>query len=247
MKVRGERECRACGTRWSYYETGSVECPSCGSLRSVGVAERKQHTDGGGDLDLSGARRAAGDEPVRSAASVAEDECRDYLTARGFVSGGDLLDLDDVYVAAQELKHAASIVASRLSVDDEIERYLLTLVRGAADGERPAADEIPREVRSARGLGAAAAVRAYLDDVRAYLDDVRAYVDDPDTDTPDDALRFVERLRDHEKRVQALDGDVPPETADRLVDAANAVGAYVRDGSDDAQERAVAALEELSS
>jgi DNA-directed RNA polymerase subunit RPC12/RpoP len=31
MKIRGERECTDCGTRWSYYDTASVECPQCGS------------------------------------------------------------------------------------------------------------------------------------------------------------------------------------------------------------------------
>lgn len=239
MKVRGERECRECGTRWSYYETGSVECPSCGSLRSVGVGERKQHTDSGGDLDLAGARRAAGDEPLRQAASVAEDECRSYVASRGFVSGGVLLDLDDVYVAAQELKHAASIVTSRLSVDDDVEGYFLALVRGAEDGERPPEDEVPRGIRAARGLGAAAAVQAYLDDVRAY-------VDDPDTDVPDDAPRFVERLRDHEKRVQALDGDVDPATPERLLDAARALGGYLADGTDESRREIDRKLSDLS-
>lgn len=238
MKVRGERECKECGTQWSYYETGSVECPSCGSLRSVGVGERKQHTDSGGDLDLSGARRAAGDEPVRQAASVAEAECREYVASRGFVSGGVLLELDDVYVAAQELKHAASIVTSRLSVDDAVERYFLALVRGAEDGERPPGDEVPRGIRAARGLGATAAVRAYLDDVRTY-------VDDPDTDTPDDALRFVERLRDHEKRVQALDGDVDPETAQGLLHAARTLGEYLVEGTAESRREIDRVLSDL--
>ncbi|MXR22522.1 endonuclease Q family protein, partial [Halobacterium bonnevillei] len=61
MDVRGERECKSCGTRWSYFETGSVACPECGSVRSVGVGERSQHTDGNATLDLSDAQRAAAD------------------------------------------------------------------------------------------------------------------------------------------------------------------------------------------
>lgn len=239
MKVRGERECKECGAQWSYFETGSVECPSCGSLLSVGVGDRAQHTNGSGTLDLSGTRQAAGDEPVGRAASVAEDECRDYLRSRGFISGGELLDLDEVYVAAQELKHAAATIASRLSVDEAIERYFYALIRSAEDGSRLRAEDVPRSLRSARGLGAAAAVGVYLDDLRAY-------VDDPDTGTPDDALRFVERLRDHEKRVRALDGNVDPETADALVDAANEVGDYLRTGSAAARDAASATLDELA-
>lgn len=239
MKVRGERECKACSTRWSYYETGSVECPSCGSMRSVGVGERKQHTDAGGDLDLSAARQASANEPTRRAATVAEDACRQYIQSRGFVSRGELLALDDVYVAAQELKHAAGIVEGRLSVDDDVERYVLSLLRGAEDGNRPPADAVPSDVQAARGLGAAAAVHAYLLDLREY-------VDDPDTDTPEDALACIERLREHEKRVQALDGDIEPVTAEALLDGANAIGVYLRDGSDESRESVSAALGALS-
>jgi len=240
MKVRGERECKDCGTRWSYYETGGVDCPSCGSRRSVGVGERKQHTDAGGELDLDDARQAAADEPLRRAASAAEDACREYVQSRGFISGGDLLDLDAAYVAAQELKHAAGTVAARLDLDDPEEAYVLTLLRGAEDGARPPANEVPASLQSARGLGAAAAVRAYRLDIRAY-------VDDPDTEEPAEAARLVERLGDHEKRVRALDGDVEPEAADGLVDAARAVGRYVRDGTASTRADALDALDALDS
>ena len=45
MKVRGRRECEACGARWSYFDTGEVTCPDCGSLHSVGLDdERALHT-----------------------------------------------------------------------------------------------------------------------------------------------------------------------------------------------------------
>lgn len=239
MKVRGERECKDCGTRWSYYETGGVECPSCGSMRSVGVGERKQHTDAGGELDLFDARQAAADEPLRRAASVAEDACRDYVQSRGFIAGGELLELDSVYVAAQELKHVAGTVAARMTRDDEEERYVLNLLRGAEDGERPPANGVPKSIRSGRGLGSAAAVRSYRLDMREYLDD-------PDTSTPEDALRLVERLGDHEKRVRALDGDVEPAHTDALVEAARAVGRYVRDGTNDSRSVATDALDALN-
>lgn len=239
MKVRGERECKDCGATWSYYETGSVECPSCGSLRSVGVGERKQHTDAGGELDLSDARQAAADEPLRRAVSVAEDACRHYIQSRGFIAGGELLDLDDIYLAAQELKHAAGTVATRMNLDDEEERYVLSLLRGAEDGERPPASDVPTSVRQARGLASAAAVRSYRLDIREYLDD-------PDTETPDDGLRLVDRLGDHERRVRALDGDVEPAHADALVEAASAVGRYVQTGTPEARGTAMDALDTLA-
>lgn len=239
MKVRGERECKDCGTRWSYFETGRVECPSCGSLLSVGVGERAVHTDTGGDLDLSEARRIAGEEPLDRAAAVAEATCREYCRSRGFIDGGDLRDLDGRFVAAQELKHAASVVDTRLSLDDATEGYVLQLLRDAEDGERPVPAAVPHAVRSARGLGVA-------DAVRAYRQDLRTYVDDPETDTPDDALRYVERLGDHEKRLRALDGAVDPVVADDVLEAARVVGEYLRTGSVSAARDADQRLDDLA-
>src|SRR6056297_1417065 len=64
MEIRGERECKDCGTRWSYYETGSVACPNCESVRSVGVdEERKRHTAGQATLDLTEVRNMIDAEP----------------------------------------------------------------------------------------------------------------------------------------------------------------------------------------
>ncbi len=51
-----ERECTECGTRWSYYETGSIGCPACGSLHSVGLDERTEHTDLRVEFDLTPVR-----------------------------------------------------------------------------------------------------------------------------------------------------------------------------------------------
>ncbi|WP_232702386.1 DUF7117 family protein [Halobacterium wangiae] len=233
MDVRGERECKACGTRWSYFETGSVECPECGSVRSVGRGERAKQTDGREELDLSAARNAAVDD-LRGALEPAVEACREYVRSRGFVAGGELLDLDDTYLAAQELRRAAATFGNAMRVGEEETRYLLALLNGADRGERPDPADVPASMQWVRGLAYAAAVSAYRADVRAYFDD----------EVPEPERRLLERLRDHVKRVKALDGDVDPEDSERLVLAARAIGDSVR-GDDGGVERARTYLDRL--
>jgi uncharacterized Zn finger protein (UPF0148 family) len=215
MEIRGERECRDCSTRWSYFETGSVSCPACGSVRSVGVGGRSEHTDTPATLDLESAREAAAADRFREAAREAGEAAADYARARGFVHAGDLTNLDDAYVAAQELRHAGVELARRADATDEERRYFLALLQGAPDGERP---DVPASLRMARGLGAAASVRAYVRDVSRWLGD----------DAPPGARDLVESLTEHRKRLAALDGDVPPSEAATLVEAARDLGEYVR-------------------
>lgn len=266
MKVRGQRECTDCGTRWSYYDTGSVECPDCGSLRSVGVeSERRLHTDTPAELDLTDARRLldAGTEQgdydasaLRKAADRAGELAGEYVRRRGFVRGGDLLGLDATYLAAQELRHAADVVGRGLDLRDDEEWYFLALLRGAdadAEGsagpetdqraysdeatERPPADEVPESMRAIRGLAAADAVDEYR----------REMADWADENAVDDAARdALETLGEHVKRVHALDGDVAPETADRLVAAARDVSRYLEDGDGDALANARDRFDRLS-
>jgi hypothetical protein len=253
MDVRGERECKSCGTRWSYFETSSVECPECGSLRSVGVGERATQTDAGGELDLTEARTAAADD-FGDALPLAVDACREYCRSRGFVAGGDLLDLDDTYLAAQELRYAASALADRstlrssvrglpavnralgdaMGVSEDEERYVLELVDGADSGERPDPADVPGSLRAARGLGYAAAVRAYSTDLRK-LSDGRP---------PDPEGGLLERLGDHVKRARALDGDLPAADSERLVLAARDIADALR-GNESAVERAREHLDRL--
>ena len=109
MKIRGERECQSCGTRWSYYETGSVACPNCGDLRSVGVDARTAHTDAPVSLDLSAHRERFGDSPEtlpRSGTDELQSDLREYCRKRGFIDGGRLAPLDGTYLAARELLEA---------------------------------------------------------------------------------------------------------------------------------------------
>ncbi|WP_135852869.1 DUF7117 family protein [Halorussus salinus] len=256
MKVRGQRECKDCGARWSYYETGSVECPDCGSLRSVGVDdERNLHTDTPVEFDLTEVREDVDARPLREIADRAGDLAGEYVRKRGFVRGGDLRPLDDAYLAAQELRHAADVVGRGLDLSDDEEWYFLALLRGAdadpetdrdghptdsdrgpAADQRPAPDEVPESMHSIRGLAYADAVAEYRGDMADWVDERDAEDDESGRPTWDraQARDALETLGDHVKRVQALDGDVDADTAELLVAATRDVSRYVREGDDDA-------------
>jgi uncharacterized Zn finger protein (UPF0148 family) len=90
MEIPGERECTACGARWSYYETGEVTCPECGSIRSVGVEDPAAHTAGQARLDLTAVREMVETESLRTVADEAADVAADYLRSAGFVHAGEL-------------------------------------------------------------------------------------------------------------------------------------------------------------
>jgi uncharacterized Zn finger protein (UPF0148 family) len=233
MRVRGERTCENCGTTWSYFETGAVACPECGSLHSTGRGERTRHTDRSVDLDLDEPRKTAAAGALDDALDEAADRCLAFVRRRGFVDRGTLRDLDEPYVFAQELRHAATL-SSRLQRSDAERAYLLSLFEDAPT--RPPVEAVPDSHRAVRGLAAATAVRDYRDEVRTWLDD--------EPECPE-GRALLESLGDHVKRVRALDGEVDPETADALVDAARAVGRYCRERSDETLEAAREAVDEL--
>lgn len=219
MKVRGERECKECGTEWSYYETGSVACPSCGSLHSVGTdEERKLHTASDAELDLTAAR-ARLDDPrgVEESAEEAAETCRAWLRRQGFLKGGELLPLSEKHLAVAELANVAGEVARRMTIDEDEEYHYVRLLQGADEGERPDPTAVPESLREARGLAVGQAVAEYVSEVRTYLDE------HPDPE----ARTVVERIGDHAKRIRAIDGAVPPADAERLVDAARALRRYL--------------------
>jgi len=240
MKVRGERECKDCGTRWSYYETGSVACPACESLRSVGVDDdRRLHTDAPVDLDLTAARAAAEDESLREAADRAGELAREYVRKRGFVDAGELVALDDRYLAAAELRHAAGAIGRRMDPTDDEAWYFLALLRGADadEPERPAPDEVPASMRDVRGLAYANAVREYRREMADWLDEQEGVLRD---------RSVLETLGSHVKRVRALDGAIDPDDAETLVAAARDASRYLRDGDDAALASARERLDRLA-
>ena len=235
MKIRGDRECQSCGTRWSYYDTGSVECPQCGSLRSVGVDDRKEHTASAVSLDLTDVRDRIDDAPLSELIADAAEQSREYVRQQGFIDAGDLRPLGDTYLAALELAHAALELDRSMRIADDEEYYVLELLRGADQGERPGPSTVPESMRAARGLAYASAVADYHDELRTYLED-----------DPDELARDVlSSLREHRKRVDALDGDVSLADSEALIGAAQAVGHYLAEDDESALAQARHHLDNL--
>jgi hypothetical protein len=227
MKIRGKRECHSCRARWSYYETGSVTCPECGSLRSRGLGERAEHTAGPATLDLTPARAALDREPLGTVADLAAEAAAEYVRRAGFVHAGELQPLGETYPAAAELRRVGSTLSRSMRVADPDRLYFLSLLDGAEDGERPPPEEVPDGLWGDRGLAVAAATDAYLSD----LGHVRS--------EPGSALVAVlSALRARRKRLEALDGDVDPVEAERLVRACRDVGTAVREDDETALARA---------
>lgn len=196
MKIRGERQCRDCERHWSYYETGSVSCPACGSLRSVGTEDRSTHTDAAVTLELGAYRAQAAeattaeatpaeapgaeatptsvDTAKRLQASLAADELkrdlRRYLHKRGFIHAGALRPLDSTYLTACELLEAVDCYDRCRHPTDGDQAYLLALLTGAETGTRPDRELVTTQLREARGGAAARSVSDYRDAVGTVLE-----------------------------------------------------------------------------
>lgn len=240
MKVRGRRECKDCGHQWSYYDTGSVACPACDSLRSVGVDERTRHTASATTFDLSDHRNAVADGEgddydIAAETDAIKSTVREYVRRRGFIHAGELRPLDDTFLAAHELLHAADVYARTRDPTDDERYYLLSLLRGADTGDRPTTEEVPPSMTAARGLGYADAVRDYRRDAATYLDD------DPDPS----GRRLLGRLTDRMKRVRALDGDVPLVESESLARATQELSSYLTTGDENAYAAATDRLDRL--
>jgi len=227
MELRGKRECANCGTRWSYYETGEIVCPDCGSVKSVGIGERVEHTDSPTALDLQPAIDQIDVETPATVAATAADQARQYLYRAGFIDAGRLRPLDDRYLLAAELRRVGGTLSHSMRITDTEELYLLSLLRGGEDGQRPPPSEVPETLRAERGLAVAAGVDAYVSDIRRAVDDPERAVTDA-----------LSEIRTHRKQIEALDGDVEPNEAEQLVRAVRDISSYLRDGDETALVRA---------
>lgn len=220
MRMRGERECKECGTQWSYYETGSVDCPECGSLHSVGVDDPRQHTTSPQSLDLTPARELYEEgQSLRQVADRAAEICRAFTRSHGFIHAGDLQAPSEAFLAAAELRQIGGEIGRAMQTTDEEEYYFLELLRGADQGERPAPDDVPESLRAARG-------RAYADAIGQYRGALRTVLQDRQEPT---TRSVVESLGTHVKRVHALDGDIPPADAERIIEAARELASALED------------------
>jgi len=227
MKIRGERECTACGARWSYYDTGEVACPECGSLKSVGVDERTEHTAGTAELDLTDVMAAVDEEDVRTLADRATEQTRAYLRSVGFVHAGELQPLTDRYLAATELRRVGTTLGRVMQIDEREELYFYELLRGAAEDDRPEPGEVPEAFWPERALAITASTEQYVRDLRQVYEEREPAVDS-----------VLSAVTGRRKRIEALDGAVEPDEPERLVRALRELTAYVTAGDEEALARA---------
>ncbi|MFB6092463.1 MAG: hypothetical protein ABEK02_05580 [Haloquadratum sp.] len=228
MRIRGRRRCQDCGREWSYFDTGRVDCPDCGSMRSVGIGGRRRHTDSPVSLDLAPHRADLPDDvalaDIEDVAADLKATLRDYVRQRGFVRGGELRTVDDTVLAAAELRHAVDVLDRTRDPDDDARLYVLSLLGGADRGERPDPSSVPASMSDARGLAYAQVLDDFCSDLGTWLDD-----------NPDAAGRRVrETLQTHIKRVDAVHGDVAPEEVETLVRVARDLVTYLTDGDETA-------------
>jgi uncharacterized Zn finger protein (UPF0148 family) len=231
MRVRGRRRCADCGEEWSYYDTGNVTCPICGSIHSVSADDDRQfHTDAPVDLDLVDARADVGKRPLREVAADTEEAALAYVSARGFVNAGELQPLDETVVAASHLRYvAAHLRRSIRTPTEDVEAHFLALLSGAPAGEGP--DTVPEPLWGPYGLALADVVDRYRGETADWLGD---------RDRP--AVPTLETLRDHVKRIEALEGEVPPAESETLLCATREVGTYLREDDEAALARATERL-----
>jgi uncharacterized Zn finger protein (UPF0148 family) len=228
MEVRGERECQSCGAQWSYYETGEITCPECGSVRSHGLDEPTTHTASDVALDLTDVRGEIDDVPFETLAEDAGEKARAYLRQVGFVDAGELQPLEDTVLAASELRRVAATLGRVMRVEDDEKLYFLELLRLADQNERPDPEDVPETLRPERGLAVASTVEMYVSDLRQVHEDREPEVD-----------RVLSSVRSRRKRTEALDGDIDPEEAEELVRTVRDVSAYLREGDETALARAL--------
>jgi hypothetical protein len=253
MKIRGQRQCSECGHEWSYFDTGQVACPACGSLKSVGRGERKTHTDSAIELDLSAHQQALDAETdVSMIAEGLTTTLRDYIRQRGFLNGGTLQPPDDTLLSAAELLHAVDVLDRCRHPTDEARLYVTKLLGVANDGHRPTPNSVPTSLTTARGLAYTEVLSTFHQDFTKWITEessvmdgsVQSVTEMQESDVSIHQLR--ERLDTHLTRSEALQGDIPVETSERFVIIARKLHHGVVNHDTDALETARMKLNSVS-
>lgn len=241
MRVRGVRSCNECETEWSYFDTGSIVCPQCGSIASVGLGDRRLHTDAPVRLELP---IESIDDPttIEDVADIIERRCRRYRNRRGFIRGGELRRLDDQFLLAHELLEIAADHRrqgrSSPRSDAALGYDLSILDAVIRNGRPPDPDEVPRERHRHRGLGHSLALGSYLRDLKAWLE--------TNEGTDDGPRVLIGEIEEHLRRIEALEGDVEPREVDGLVHAVRAIRRHVlAEGRSNDRDHVASLLDEL--
>lgn len=160
--------------------------------------------------------------------------CNEYLRNYGFISEGSLLPLEVTYVSVMELKYLTHELSNLSSPTQEIIDYWFSLLK-ADLGARPSPDDVPRTCWAPRGLAVARVVSEYRRAIQRL-----SYGSNPSMFS-----ETLERLGDHTRRVEALDGELSPSDTEQLVVIIRALGQYRISDSESALSEAVTRLDQL--
>ncbi|MFB6253304.1 MAG: hypothetical protein ABEI06_01680 [Halobacteriaceae archaeon] len=221
MEIKGYRECRECGHQWSYYETGNVQCPECGSIKSTGLDERTLHTNNPVEIDITSIQSLVSNDEFRQAGQRAAKEARNYTIKRGFIHKGDLIRCDERIFSCHELRNLGNYINRTASITEETEYYFIETIQAVKNSGRPDQQAIPKNLRSIRGL-------AYARAAKDYLNDVTTWIEYADHELPSGGV--LERTKENIKRVEALDGDISIGDSERIYEIVANLYSYCTTG-----------------
>lgn len=235
MRIRGERECVDCGTRWSYYETGSITCPDCSSLQSVACDDPTQHTTTEAELDLTDVRADIETASLADLAAETADRCRAHVRQLGFIHGGEPRAPTNREFVAAELAQVARQIKLGTGDGPAVESHFLELLRGVEAGTRPDPGAVPKACWAPRAAGYATVLRSFRRELASWS---------RDHETGSTARRALERFDTHVTRLDQLAGPVPPGSVEPLVAASRSLATGLA-GEEGDLERTLELLGEL--
>ncbi len=197
MEISGERECLDCGEQWSYFETRQIECPECGSIKSMSISESELDTASSrkNELDMSDLYTEFQTD-FMNALTQAGDRSREYIASTGFIEGGELRPPMLRYVMAREIMEIADYID--LSLDTDIsaseERYIIDLVKGVKSGDPP--DKRPNSMNNHHYMAVAKTAEEYATELFKYFEQ-----------NSEDIPEGLEKARSLAKKTKATNGE----------------------------------------